>query len=268
MIAIFSHWSKPAEVLTSKQHGGFISDYYQLVSMRLAVLKAKAQYGTVRFYTDTAGKQKFVDEGLIEFDSVHVVFDGITVDPRFWSYGKLHAISLQTVPFVHIDNDVYLLKPMSYTTGIFVQSEEPILHPAYPYYGKVILEPTVISISDPDLNSYNLLPAANRKGYNTGIIGGDQLSILTTYATNAKNLMDSLDITGYTDYDVELSNVYIEQFYLSARLYGLSFTPTKHLTDVFDVTEVTTKGYVHAIGGNKSIESVCQRIEKTYFSLL
>jgi len=214
---------------------------------------------------------KFIDTWLLEFTEVHVVLDSIIGNPKFSSYAKLWVIAQQTMPFIHIDNDVYLMKPLSIgllNLPVFCQSAEPIESPAYPFYNEIFGN-TVININNPVLNAYNLLPLSIRKASNIGIIGGTTVTGgLVDFANAAMDILNTIDITGYSDANFELVDLYISQYYLTAHYTDMMLTIHYAINDIFDKTEVTNKCYIRPLGMNKSNEMICERIEKTYFNLI
>jgi hypothetical protein len=60
-----------------------------------------------------------------------------TISPFFWAYGKILTYCEQDVPFVHIDNDVFLwdpLPPKILKAKLCFQTQEPFALPGYEYY--------------------------------------------------------------------------------------------------------------------------------------
>jgi hypothetical protein len=97
-----------------------------------------------------------------------------TVSKHFWAYGKLLAYNEQTQPFVHLDNDVFLWKPLPdriLNARLCFQSQEPFNKDGYQYYNMLKpcfnaapVKPQVIV--DNEVFDY---------AYNCGICGGHDM---------------------------------------------------------------------------------------------
>ncbi len=92
----------------------------------------------------------------------------------FWAYGKLLAYSIQDQPFVHIDNDVFIIDPLApkvLSARLCFQSHEPFALPGYHYYEML-------------RKCWNMAPVRPKQivdnevtdfAYNCGICGGHDL---------------------------------------------------------------------------------------------
>lgn len=96
------------------------------------------------------------------------------VSRYFWAYGKLLAYNEQKVPFVHLDNDVFLWKPLPdriLKARLCFQSHEPFKKVGYKYYDELKpcfyhapVRPQVVV--DNEVSDF---------AYNCGICGGHDL---------------------------------------------------------------------------------------------
>ena len=79
----------------------------------LAVCQAARVFPEVKFVTDLQGAQ-LADRLGWKFDAVDTSLEGFQPEglTHVWALGKLVACGLQTKPFVHLDGDVILLKPL------------------------------------------------------------------------------------------------------------------------------------------------------------
>lgn len=68
---------------------------------------AKENGATTVLYTDTLG---YLFLQYIPYDEVHVILDNLYTDinPRFWAYAKIMALTLEPIGSVHIDGDVFI----------------------------------------------------------------------------------------------------------------------------------------------------------------
>jgi len=160
---------------------------------------------------------------------------------HIWALGKLRAISLQTQPFCHLDNDVLLFKPLPTRitrAKLFAQNKD---NPAY-YYGdrmrRAIRESYLIGkISCP---------------YNTGIFGGCAWEAANEYAIRsiAAAARISSEIDGTT------ASMVVEQRWLGA------FAREKMLRiEEHSDAEAAEVGYAHLIGQSKDQPIWQQRCE-------
>ena len=128
MRGVWSFWSRP-HFLSSRT--AWASEFHHLLSWVLSVDKACEHYSPSALYTDSAGAGLLVDRIGLCFDELHVVFDRLEAyDPGWWAAGKLCAYREQTEPFVHIDNDVFLWKPLPEvvtSAPVFAQNPEPFI---------------------------------------------------------------------------------------------------------------------------------------------
>ncbi len=110
MRAVWSYWSKPFR----EQRGSpWASSTHHLLSWVLSVKVARPHFETTVLVTDNAGARMLVDGLGLMFDHVSTELESLyNLDARWWVLGKLLAYSIQVEPFVHIDNDVYLWKPL------------------------------------------------------------------------------------------------------------------------------------------------------------
>jgi hypothetical protein len=108
--AVWSYWSKPYATRTSWPWG---SRLHHLLAWGLSVELARRHYPRTALVTDTPGKALLVDELGLPFSSVSTALDALDdADPVFWALGKLAAYQAQEEPFVHLDTDVFLWRPL------------------------------------------------------------------------------------------------------------------------------------------------------------
>src|SRR5260370_31176140 len=74
---------------------------------------ARAHSPETVLITDAHGKRLLVDQLGLSFTEVSTELDRLKdVSIDWWAIGKLVAYSLQDRPFLHIDSDVFLWKPL------------------------------------------------------------------------------------------------------------------------------------------------------------
>jgi hypothetical protein len=231
--------------------------------------------------TDGPGKALLVDELGLPFTHVSTELDRLgEAHPDLWALGKLVAYSLQDEPFVHIDADVFMWRPLPIRMlGAPVLAQNPERWSA--------AEPwcSPATIEDAFARHDHILPAEwewARSHWgplmfqaNCGILGGHNIEFLRYYAGLALDLVlnpryaDAWEaITGRAE-----MNVILEQFLLSACLeyhrsapqspfrgiYARYLFPSREAS--FDSTYSTRAGYTHLLGDTKSNDQVGRRLE-------
>src|SRR5487761_316445 len=125
MRAVWSFWSKPF-----REYKGRLwhSPLHHWLAWGLSLRLARRHYPETMLVTDLEGKALLVDTLGLSFTHVSTELDSIRqVDPGWWALGKLIAYRLQDRPFVHLDTDVFLWKPLPasfLSTHIFAQCPE------------------------------------------------------------------------------------------------------------------------------------------------
>jgi len=223
MIGVWSLWTKPVRELSAQP---WANEYHHQLSWILSVQTARRHFSRTSLITDDAGARLLVDGLGLEFDSVSTELNRIeTCDAHWWSLGKLHAYAAQTEPFVHIDADVFLWKPLprSVTDApVFAQNFEPLVLPN-PFYDidrfRRIRERGAWLPPELDwLESSGRPPCA----INCGILGGNDIAFFNHYARSAIRLV--LDESNLVPWELERpDNLIVEQFYLAACLQSRGF---------------------------------------------
>lgn len=110
MRAVWSLWSAP---LTGGTHPGWLTPLHHLLGWILSFHLARAHAAETRLVTDAAGAALLVDGLGLPFDHVSTELDALAGwDPEWWAIAKLHACAAQDAPFLHLDSDVFLWKPL------------------------------------------------------------------------------------------------------------------------------------------------------------
>jgi hypothetical protein len=190
----------------------------------LSLRLARAHYPETMLVTDRAGKALLVDCLGLSFSDVSIELESLrNVDTSWWALGKLKAYSLQEQPFVHLDTDVFLWKPLPpdlLNASLFAQSPEE--HPALEQWcGPGEIERAFLqhNLSLPAewewtrsrcLESY---PEAN-----CGILGGKRTDFIRYYASLAMDLVMNPAYSGAWAVvgNKSILNTALEQFLFAA----------------------------------------------------
>jgi hypothetical protein len=158
---------------------------------------ARHHFDTTALHTDDAGAALLVRHLGLEFDEVIISLNDLDgADPDWWMQGKILTYSQQREPFVHIDSDVYLFKPLPQrliTAPVLAQNPEPI-HPADPCYDVEGCEIAIRARGDghiPAEWSWYRTFVPEQRAACTGIFGGNRLDFIREYAGTALRLLES-----------------------------------------------------------------------------
>jgi hypothetical protein len=277
MRAVWSFWSRPFHM-----YYGHIwrKPLHHLLAWGLSLQTASRHYPDTVLITDRAGKKLLVDELGLPFAHVTTELERLKdVDPGWWALGKLVAYSLQDRPFVHLDSDVFLWKPLPrplLDCPVFTQNPEGF-HEHDPHYRPQDIE---WAFNQEAL----VLPRewqwarSNRSHFpaeNCGLLGGSHVEFLRYYARAAVDMvLRPANAAAWSRLDDKRGySVVLEQFFLSAcagfhgrepaspyyRVHIGHLFPTA--MNAFDPNDAARIGYTHLIGGAKSHPAVGKRLE-------
>ena len=269
MKAVFSFWSKPSKGSLHKRFAGFPDKGYFDTAFRLALLTAKKNFTSTQLVTDTEGYKMLVLDMGLAFDEVSLALDDIADMPaNLWMFGKLKAYSIQTGPFVHLDFDMFLLKPVPSwfkCAEIVVQSVEPFRGFEFYRWGVDWVRSTHRKLPF-EFDAFKNVPFEEQLAHNVGMIGGQNWQAITDYATKAIRLInDNISlIKQLPDYRVSEVNVIYEQYFLSAYARYHNIEVKNYVENILDEAEMLEKGYVHLLGDNKSNRQTCEQMAITY----
>lgn len=185
MKAVFSYWSKSDFSESYLKPTGNIPFRYKLYNFALSVLLADEHFNKVELHTD--------DNGIKLFDQLHLPFNNVYLSLNSikdhnalnWTFGKMFTYSLQESPFIHLDFDVFLFKPLPESllnSDIFCQSLEKFSNSYFYTRGDYDIEKL------PYYPWIDKRPLDQRIASNVGIIGGHNVNFIREYALQAMSL--------------------------------------------------------------------------------
>ena len=269
MRAVWSLWTLPYRLRnrwpwrTSRQHS---------LSWILSVEAARPHFGETALYTDDEGAALLIDGLGIPFDYVSTALNELDdQDPDWWMLGKLHTYRLQREPFVHMDSDVYLWKPLPQrllTAPVLAQSPD---HTRWlPWYDAEFCESTIRSQGDgwiPIEWCWYRATAATQQAACCGIVGGNDLDFLQRYASTVIGILESprnRSAFGRLS-DKKTYNPFFEQYLLCAcaAFHGVRIEYLFESADApFFPGRAAELGYTHLIAGAKSDPEIAGRLEQ------
>jgi hypothetical protein len=277
MRAVWSFWSKPFQ---ARKNIGWYSDLHHLLAWGLSVQTAQRHYPETMLITDRPGKKLLVEQLGLPFVHVSTELDRLAnADSGWWALGKILAYSLQDQPFVHIDTDAFLWKPLPrQLTGspvfalcpeFYTMESNPLpleIERAFSDYGGKL--PLEWEWARSRGNAFFREEAC-------GILGGCHVDFLRYYANTALDLVLNSGNAGAWStlpYKTGLNTI-VEQFVLSACVEYHRFHPTssyrgvsvKHLfssvEEALDSNHAARVGHTHLFGAAKAHPAVARRLE-------
>ncbi|MBW6398876.1 hypothetical protein KPL78_13510 [Roseomonas sp. HJA6] len=269
--AVWSFWSKPYRAY---YHRAWHSKATHLLAWALSVTEAARHYPVTCLHADSAGAALLVDRLRLPFRHVALTLDALDAedDDAWWVLGKLSTYAAQTEPFVHLDSDVILWKPLPapvIEAAVFAQNPERFDFEDQSLY-RIDAFMRGMARGDgwvpPQWAAY-----AARQGNRAiccGILGGNDTALLARYARLAMEVIRHprnrliFPSLGVRD------NILVEQYFLAAFLdwqarhaaavrVGFLFPSSN---DAFDPEAAERVGYTHLIGDTKANAEVATRL--------
>ncbi len=278
MRAVWSFWSEPFHKVKG---GSWHQPKHHLLAWGLSLRLARRHYPETVLITDSAGKALLVDDLGLSFTHVSTELDRLhDADPTLWVVGKLLSYSLQNEPFVHLDTDVFLWRPLP--TRLVTA---PVLasHPEQWWAGDPRSGPR--AVEEAFGRSGLDLPAEwewARSHWgevmheaNCGIVGGTNIDFIRHYAQLALDLVlnPRRSAAWQAVPDMEPLNMIIEQFMLAACLDYHRSNPDSRFKGVharylfpstqaaYDPPYATRLGFTHLLANSKADGRVARRLE-------
>ena len=238
--AVFSFWTKPNADIWKQER--WLHPDYAWYSWVVAVNCAKQWFDKVELVTDQTGAYILTEWLGLKFDSVRTDLEELSVDTNFWSYGKIKAYQIQEEPFVHIDFDVFLFKPLPQEllqSRIFVQNIEEgfRFEDCYREYVDVVN----IFPRKPKSWTHSLTEASCM-----GIFGVNDLSFIETYCQQVNELLFSPENNNHWDVipDKHFYCIVFEQFLLDCVAKDLNIS-IDYLHRNYSPKKFQELGYLH-----------------------
>jgi hypothetical protein len=274
MKIIQSYWSLPNQTndldINGRSKGGFIDIRFNYMSWALSCLSLKKFYKNVELITDKQGENLLIDTLKLPYTNVSVELDGLNhYHSKLWAIGKIKAYQMQTAPFLHVDGDVFIWKPLGdkefLNNKLVVQNIER----SYEYYAEILNSLTANFDYMPQTVKNNYAELKDYTSVNAGIIGGNDVDFFQLYTNEAFNFVDK-NADKLDSINTGLFNCVYEQylFYCLTKEQNIDITPLLQLEPKKEFSELMCfnlvpfeKSYVHLIGFAKSSIYACEQVE-------
>jgi hypothetical protein len=274
MRAVWSFWSRPFQA----QQARWSAPLHHLLAWGLSLATARRHFPETVLVTDREGKKLLVDTLGLQFGTVSTELDRLAgADSDWWALGKLVAYSMQDRPFLHIDTDVFLWKPLPQELV-----DAPVIAQCPEYHR--ITDRVSRDIERAFSDCGEQLPvewewAASREDTfireeNCGIVGGGQVEFLRHYGRTAADLILNPRYAKVWSRLHSRCNMSMEQFFLAACVDFHRHHPdspfrgvrVKYLFPSWDAAynpNYSAKaGFTHLLGDAKSKPAVGKRLEE------
>jgi hypothetical protein len=278
MRAVWSFWSEP---FRAYNHRTWCTPMHHLLGWWLSLQTASQHYPNTLLVTDSEGKRLLIDRLGLPFKEVSTELDRLAgVNPDWWSMGKLVSYSLQTAPFIHIDTDVFLWKPIPrdvQEAPVFAQCRDEFGH-LDGFYRPRDVEFAFAEEKLPLPAEWEYVRSKNTRliAENCGILGGTNVEFLRYYSQAAMQLIVNRRFSPAWSRiaDKKPYNVVMEQFFLSAcvEFHRHHLTSpyrgvtVKHLfrswQEAYDGNHAARLGYTHLLGESKASIVIGKRLEE------
>lgn len=275
---MWSFWSKP---FRSHHHRAWASEKHHLLAWVLSTESARRHYRTTELHTDDTGARMLVDGLGLEIDRVSTSLNTLDGhDTGWWALGKLYTYRAQREPFVHLDNDVFLWRPLPdrlESAPLLAQNPEHVV-PGRPYYRPEAFEAVLDGLADawlpPEWRWYRA-SGRSQRGECCGIFGGRHNDFVRHYAGQAIRLIEHApNQTGWRRLADKIAhNNLFEQYLLSACVdyhRDRAGSPYRDIDiaylfasvdQAFDGTTADQLGYTHLIADAKRNPQLADRLE-------
>lgn len=277
MKAVWSFWTKP---YYAGRRASWYSELHHWLAWGLSVYTSRQHYPETCLVTDDEGARILVDNLQLPFEHVSTALNGIAdQNPDWWCLGKVEAYRQQQDPFVHLDADVFLWKPLSpevEKADVFTQNPVPIVPGASLYRPEEFER----AIGHP---AGGWLPKewiwyrrnANQHSQCCGVFGGTRIDFINHYASSVLRLVadpanhDSLQLMpGKADHmfliEEYMLTAWVEyhQKHKRSPYHGIEIQhlfPT--LEDAYRPERTTAAGFTHLAGRAKRDAQTSRNLE-------
>ena len=164
--------------------------YHNIWMFALSVALVKKAGHTVVLHTDSTGKDLF---GFLPYDEVFTTLDSFQCNAHFWAAGKLQAQKAEPMGSIHIDGDVFLLKPaiFEYLSGGGYRVLTQNLEDFSVLPDLVEIYDNVFKVLDPCRSVFPEGFMENRVSYNCGVVGFKDKGLKEDYISGYESFVEA-----------------------------------------------------------------------------
>jgi hypothetical protein len=280
MRAVWSFWSRPHRDF---YHRNWYSERAHLMCWALSVAEAARHFAETWLVTDDLGAELLAGALGLPFTRVDNGLEALNrdaADPEWWVLGKLAAYAAQDTPFVHLDADVILWKPLPtrlHEAAVFAQNPEHFDFYDQSLYRADNFVRTVLELGGWLPDEWHRYARLRRNGaLCCGILGGTAAEFLARYGQLASEIIrHPRNAAAWQRIGIR-DNILVEQYFLAACLEAAADDATAAVASpagevaylfpssahAFDPDEAERAGYTHLIGDAKANPSIAARLDR------
>ena len=258
-----------------KHSFGWSHPQYNLMSWALSCLSLREHYDDVELYTDSAGYHILIEVLGLPYTKTHVVFDDFKCLPHHWALAKIKTYSMQTEPFIHVDGDIYVPKPLPKEVEdapLVAQNREI----GTSYYRRMIDKGVLCypSIQIPDF-MVDGVKAESVSSYNTGFFGGSDIEFIQSYCDEVFRFIDSNKLNEQDcPHSMANCNVFMEQAFFATLadqkgkdVFCIYVDPVRDngycVEEFCYLNNYFSKPFFHLLGGHKRNEYILNMLSRS-----
>lgn len=270
MRIVQTFWSGGGNPLTSSF--GWPHAEYNLMSWALSCCSLREHYDEIALYTDPKGYEILIEKLHLPYTEVNIIYDDNLCLPQHWAYAKIKTYSIQTKPFLHVDGDIYVPKPIpqSILNAALIAQNKEIGTAYYKHMMDRILTQGEFSFPEYIRKS---IASETLESFNMGFFGGSDIATIHNYCQEAERFISTNQLNNTTNKNSLVQcNIFFEQIIFAAYI-------KKHKKNVASVLghQMQDKGYTahefcalknyrnasffHILGGHKQTQTICDTLE-------
>lgn len=270
MKIVQTFWNHPSNVPNkNNRNGGWNLRKHYYLSIAFSVLQLKAQYEEIELVTDCFGRDLLIDCLKLPYTSVIVGLDRLNrFHPDLFALGKIYAYQIQTKPFLHIDNDVFIWKRFDK-----IVEDSPVVVQSNEIESVFFKELALTLLKEHSYFPKKFLSVIKDTGYlpnyNAGVIGGTNIDFFKEYTKQIFFFVEKFSHLFSPSIRPSMNVVY-EQFFLHCLVRELKIDittlfETSYLSQIYRQNDflkmVREKSYLH-VHFKKSDQQVSQSLER------
>ncbi len=251
---------------------GWMSPEHHLMSWALSCLSLKEHYQDIILYTDSQAADILTNKIGLPYSDVMIAYDQFDCLPRHWALAKIKTYSMQQKPFLHVDGDIYLPRPLPKRierSRLAAQNRE---------YGTSYYKSMMDRLlACPGIRIPHYLEKGLREesvsSYNMGFFGGTDLDFIRRYCEEVFRFFEENRMNDPAcSYSAVNCNVIFEQVFFAvladnekrkvATVLRRAMRDEGYTGKEFcDVVHFNRHGFFHLLGGHKLDSGNCRSLE-------
>jgi len=248
MKVIYSYWSDS----NTQNHAGYSNEKMMRMGWSLSVLMANEFYEPI-LWTDKNGWE-FIKPLNLPWKDVRIEnFYKYDVPAHLWNFSKIIAMIREEPPFIHVDHDVFLHKPLPEFREMLFQNWEHFQN--YNFYKKMVNYVTKNKKFYPLPSSWD---KNVQTSLNCGVVGCKSKKFIDLWSDGLLEWISSerfSNLTGSNHLSGEdhLWPAVIEQYLMACTDKKMGEVSQVLFSDFFPNLQkkLNTKGYTHLLAGSK-----------------